>query len=123
MSSDERHPLRSNQDDLESAGDQPNRSSAHSGASAIKDLFKQLDRGFSGRRHSFKDPSHSHSRSSSVDHHFVDGRDVLADGAPPEWALLLIGCLIGLAAGLCVALFNYGVSFYLMCLSFKRNFL
>ncbi|KAJ4725444.1 Chloride channel protein [Melia azedarach] len=109
MSSDERHPLRSNQDDLESAEDQPNRSSAHSGASAIKDLFKQLDRGFSGRRHSFKDPSHSHSRSSSVDHHFVDGRDVLADGAPPEWALLLIGCLIGLAAGLCVALFNYGV--------------
>ncbi|KAJ0102716.1 hypothetical protein Patl1_03668 [Pistacia atlantica] len=73
------------------------------------------DRGFSGRRLTFKDPSHSisplrsHSRSSSFDHHYVDGRDVLADSAPPEWALLLIGCLLGLASGLCVAFFNKGV--------------
>ncbi|KAK1619761.1 hypothetical protein QYE76_025278 [Lolium multiflorum] len=33
----------------------------------------------------------------------------LADGAPPEWALLLIGCLLGLATGICVAAFNRGV--------------
>ncbi|XP_074311281.1 chloride channel protein CLC-f [Silene latifolia] len=30
-------------------------------------------------------------------------------GDPPEWALLLIGCLLGLATGLCVAAFNRGV--------------
>ncbi|KAF3329789.1 chloride channel protein CLC-f-like protein [Carex littledalei] len=36
-------------------------------------------------------------------------RDELADGAPPEWALLLIGCLLGLATGVCVAAFNRGV--------------
>ncbi|KAJ4811129.1 Chloride channel protein [Rhynchospora pubera] len=35
--------------------------------------------------------------------------DELADGAPPEWALLLIGCLLGLATGVCVAAFNRGV--------------
>ncbi|KGN55984.1 chloride channel protein CLC-f [Cucumis sativus] len=31
------------------------------------------------------------------------------DTAPPEWALLLIACLLGLATGLCVAAFNIGV--------------
>jgi len=36
--------------------------------------------------------------------------DVLGDGAPPEWALLLVGCLLGLATGICVAAFNRGVS-------------
>ncbi|CAA7015455.1 unnamed protein product [Microthlaspi erraticum] len=40
---------------------------------------------------------------------FDDGSDVLGDSAPPEWALLLIGCLIGVAAGICVAGFNKGV--------------
>lgn len=36
-------------------------------------------------------------------------QDRLGEGAPPEWALLLIGCLLGLATGLCVAAFNHGV--------------
>jgi hypothetical protein len=36
--------------------------------------------------------------------------DELGDGAPPEWALLLLGCLLGLATGICVAAFNRGVS-------------
>jgi hypothetical protein len=36
--------------------------------------------------------------------------DKLGDGAPPEWALLLVGCLLGLATGICVAAFNRGVS-------------
>ncbi|CAI9088104.1 OLC1v1022346C3 [Oldenlandia corymbosa var. corymbosa] len=35
--------------------------------------------------------------------------EMLGDFAPPEWALLLIGCLLGLATGLCVAAFNRGV--------------
>ncbi|KAI3974322.1 hypothetical protein MKX01_030991 [Papaver californicum] len=39
----------------------------------------------------------------------ASNHDPLADGAPPEWALLLIGCLLGLATGLCVAAFNHGV--------------
>lgn len=43
-------------------------------------------------------------------------RDELADGAPPEWALLLIGCLLGLATGVCVAAFNRGVRFLFFCL-------
>lgn len=36
--------------------------------------------------------------------------DELGDAAPPEWVLLLIGCLLGLATGICVAAFNRGVS-------------
>ncbi|XP_006651454.2 chloride channel protein CLC-f-like [Oryza brachyantha] len=35
--------------------------------------------------------------------------DELGDGAPPEWALLLVGCLLRLATGVCVAEFNHGV--------------
>ncbi|CAO2184125.1 unnamed protein product [Urochloa humidicola] len=35
--------------------------------------------------------------------------DELGDGAPPEWALLLVGCLLGLTTGICVAAFNRGV--------------
>lgn len=31
------------------------------------------------------------------------------DKTPPEWALLVLGCLLGLATGLCVAAFNRGV--------------
>lgn len=126
MSSDERRPLRSsNQEDLESAPDSPsNRTSTPSAAGGIKDLFKQLDRRFSDRRITFKDPPLSHSRSSSFDHHnYVDARDSLTESAPPEWALLLIGCLLGLASGLCVAFFNKGVSFYwiLIFLSWSLN--
>ncbi|KAK4276400.1 hypothetical protein QN277_019348 [Acacia crassicarpa] len=92
------------------------------GGSPFKGFLKKLDREFSGRRHSFKrdqrenregrDESHSHSR--HYNHHHVldlhvDSDDALGDSAPPEWALLLIGCLLGLATGLCVAAFNKGV--------------
>ncbi|PKA51354.1 Chloride channel protein CLC-f [Apostasia shenzhenica] len=35
--------------------------------------------------------------------------DELGDGAPPEWALLLISCLLGVVTGICVAAFNRGV--------------
>ncbi|XP_023005299.1 chloride channel protein CLC-f-like isoform X1 [Cucurbita maxima] len=35
--------------------------------------------------------------------------DNVDDTAAPEWALLLIACLLGLATGLCVAAFNMGV--------------
>ncbi|CDY42374.1 BnaA08g00400D [Brassica napus] len=86
----------------------------------VRNLLKHLDRRFSlsGRRLSFKrlenirvDRSHHHPSSSSPlsaagEEDGVDDRD---DDAPPEWALLLIGCLIGVAAGICVAGFNKGV--------------
>ncbi|KAK7849468.1 chloride channel protein clc-f [Quercus suber] len=74
------------------------------------------------RRHSFKrllDRTISSSSSSSVrdrdrDPVVVDADPsddaVLTDaGAPPEWVLLLLGCLLGLATGLFVAAFNKGV--------------
>lgn len=91
------------------------------GGSPFKGFLQKLDREFSGRRHSFKrdqrenrerrDESHSHSHHHH--HHVldlhVDSDDALGDSAPPEWALLLIGCLLGLATGLCVAVFNKGV--------------
>ncbi|KAL2455128.1 Chloride channel protein CLC-f [Abeliophyllum distichum] len=89
------------------------------------DLLKRLDRGLSasGRRLSVKlrsdrDPHRlSSSSPSSTLHsdHGVNsnagggGDDFLGDSAPPEWALLLIGCLLGVATGLCVASFNRGV--------------
>lgn len=48
---------------------------------------------------------------------------MLGDGAPPEWALLLIGCLLGVATGLCVASFNRGVSSSsYFCSSFLLDF-
>ncbi|GLT26453.1 hypothetical protein SLA2020_015160 [Shorea laevis] len=102
-------------DDVEAQGN--NSATSNSSNNAFKDIFKRLDRGFSGRRHNYKrlDGEHS-STSSSVDrnhddHQYanVDGADALGDSAPPEWALLLIGCLLGLASGLCVAAFNKGV--------------
>lgn len=105
---------------------------------AFKDLLlKHLDGvgGLSGRRNSFKrldgnwdrdrgresNRRESRERRSPVDqlrhssNHDppagIDGNDELADSAPPEWALLLLGCILGLATGLFVAAFNKGVSF------------
>ncbi|XVF70997.1 hypothetical protein PTKIN_Ptkin11bG0206600 [Pterospermum kingtungense] len=127
--SDQRHLLRSNSheheeekdDDEVDGGDvesQLFRSSNNNNNHAFKDLFKHLDRGFSSSRlHSFKrlDGDRDRDRSSphSPDHHqvyaVVDAADSLGDSAPPEWALLLIGCLLGVASGFFVAAFNKGV--------------
>ncbi|XP_058114494.1 chloride channel protein CLC-f-like [Magnolia sinica] len=72
----------------------------------IRDILKQLDRRLSGprlsRRHLDREADSPFDRSPPP-------QDSLSDGAPPEWALLLIGCLLGLATGLCVAAFNLGV--------------
>lgn len=81
----------------------------------VSDLLKRLDRGFTGRRDKRLDRDHSPavnhaaSGSGSGGGVGVGNDDILADSAPPEWALLLIGCLLGLATGLCVAAFNRGV--------------
>ncbi|XP_073154441.1 chloride channel protein CLC-f isoform X2 [Henckelia pumila] len=105
--------------DLERGGTQsPYRKNAasnnHQGC-LPSDLSNRLDRGFSGsgRRLSVKLRSdHRFSSSShSTSNHCVSANadDFLGDSAPPEWALLLIGCLLGVATGLCVAAFNRAV--------------
>lgn len=85
-----------------------------SSGKGITDLIKRLDRRFSSPRRHKRDQTKTHSRvssTSSIDR--GDGEDeILGDGAPPEWALLLLGCLLGLATGLCVAGFNRGVSVF-----------
>lgn len=105
----------------------------------LKDLLKRLDRSFSNRRLSasrrisdadrrYHRRSSSASSPSHLDHGVntfisssnngnvnrignvnVRDEEIVGDFSPPEWALLLIGCLLGLATGLCVAAFNRGV--------------
>jgi len=63
----------------------------------------------SRRRHHHH--QHRHQYHNHLDDSDPDGQTGMeALGDPPEWALLLIGCLLGLASGLCVAAFNRGVS-------------
>ncbi|XP_022143472.1 chloride channel protein CLC-f isoform X2 [Momordica charantia] len=67
-----------------------------------------------GRSRAASTSSDRHNNFNSHPHHAptaIDGEidDNLDDTAPPEWALLLIACLLGLATGLCVAAFNIGV--------------
>ncbi|XVE50965.1 hypothetical protein DITRI_Ditri01bG0204800 [Diplodiscus trichospermus] len=124
--SDQSHLLRSNTDkdeeDDNNDGEEldDDLESQRGNSNAIKDLFKHFDRRFSARRLSFKrldrDRDRDHSCQLSLDHrhhhhhaYVVDAADALGDSAPPEWALLLIGCLLGLASGLFVAAFNKGV--------------
>lgn len=108
------------------------------GVGAFKDLLlKHLDGAgkLSGRRNSFKRLEGNmdresnrrgesrerrspapvdqlrHSSNHDASSAGIDENDELADSAPPEWALLLLGCILGLATGLFVAAFNKGVSF------------
>ncbi|KAL1566924.1 chloride channel protein CLC-f-like [Salvia divinorum] len=112
--------LRSNSDDdLEHGACQSPKTSTSSstskGASLASDLLKRLDRGLSasGRRltvhHRVSSSSSPPSSPSPSDRPNAASDDSLGDGAPPEWALLLIGCLLGVATGLFVAIFNRGV--------------
>lgn len=137
--SDRNQLLRSNpsvssskEGDSESQGGSHNNNSNRS-SRGIRDLLKlHLDRGLSlsGRRLSpsrldSENPSHHHLHPPPPppvhidhDHHLdvadaVSTGDALGDSAPPEWALLLVGCLLGLATGLCVAAFNHGVCHYI----------
>nr|GEV18716.1 chloride channel protein CLC-f-like [Tanacetum cinerariifolium] len=86
-----------------------------SGRISKSSIWNRLDRAFSGKRLSIKKRSPRGVRWTERDRVLSPrngggGEDeVLADGAPPEWALLLISCLLGLATGLCVAAFNRGV--------------
>ncbi|XP_027330257.1 chloride channel protein CLC-f isoform X2 [Abrus precatorius] len=115
--SDQRRLLGSSEDDVEARGSEHvaingnNNNSTHNNNRGFKDLLR-----LSGQRHSFKrvdkDEDRRNANRDRDSHSHVDldsSVDVLGDGAPPEWALLLIGCLIGLTTGLFVALFNKGV--------------
>lgn len=95
-----------------------------SSSKGITDLLKRLDRGFSNRRSTSVKRTDRGDQPSSSDHgvsssnHCRDDDEILGESAPPEWALLLVGCLLGVATGLCVAAFNRGVSkdFHLVCI-------
>lgn len=83
---------------------------AESEEKGFNGFLKKLDREFSGNSRERRDGPHTtttHSHSHVMDVDDVDA--ALGESAPPEWALLLIGCLLGLATGLCVAAFNKGV--------------
>ncbi|WOG99860.1 hypothetical protein DCAR_0519216 [Daucus carota subsp. sativus] len=104
MSSDQITLLRSNSDSSEE--DIEGQNQLHTPTKGVTDLIKRLDRRFSPRRKR-GDLVKTHSASaSSIEPSAAD--EILGDGAPPEWALLLLGCLLGLATGLCVAGFNRG---------------
>lgn len=74
------------------------------GGSGFKDLLLHGGGSSSGRRLSF---GRLHTRSTPPPPHGNHS-------APPEWALLLVGCLLGLATGLFVAAFNNGVCLVLV---------
>ncbi|KAL5708389.1 hypothetical protein ACHQM5_019189 [Ranunculus cassubicifolius] len=74
---------------------------AQSKRKAANDVPKQLNGGHSFQR--LRSHSYNHLDNDLSSHETLD------DGAPPEWALLLIGCLLGLTTGIFVAAFNRGV--------------
>ena len=130
-SEDHRILLRSNPST--SAPDLENQGSGTTRKKGIGELLRQLDRGISGRRLTRR---HSDPRGESTplspsslnpsSHITSSSPDELGDGAPPEWALLLIGCLLGVATGVCVAAFNRGASYRMkfspFCLVFLMDF-
>ncbi|RAL41077.1 unnamed protein product [Cuscuta campestris] len=105
----------------EKEGDLEAQASPRGPNKGIADLLKRLDRSLSGRKSpTVKWPNRDRSSASysplgrgvdpgSSGNNDGEEDEVLGDSAPPEWALLLVGCLLGLATGLCVAVFNRGV--------------
>lgn len=106
----------------EKEGDLEAQSSPRTPNKGATDLVKRLDRNLSGRKSpaSAKRSNREHSspsasplsrrvEASGFCNNNAGEDEVLGDSAPPEWALLLVGCLLGLATGLCVAVFNRGV--------------
>ncbi|CAO2040901.1 unnamed protein product [Urochloa humidicola] len=90
-----------------------------SGGGGVRGLLRHLERRMSARGSGAGRRQHQHyqqldrpappQRQRERADAAMEDDDELGDGAPPEWALLLIGCLLGLATGICVAAFNRGV--------------
>ncbi len=104
-------PLRSGAGALPSSADPDSPSTPR--RSRVRELLRSLDRRLSSRgrhhRHAAEGAAAS-PRGGGGGEPGSEDSDELGDGAPPEWALLLVGCLLGLATGICVAAFNRGVS-------------
>ncbi|KAK7322405.1 hypothetical protein VNO77_25784 [Canavalia gladiata] len=117
--SDQRRLLGSLEDDVEARGSELAVINGNGNSNSNNKGYRDLLR-VSGQRHSFTRLDKGEERDRR-DHHRDQNRDhvahvdldssvdVLGESAPPEWALLLIGCLIGLTTGLLVAVFNKGV--------------
>ena len=111
MAGSDLEPLRAGAAALPSSSDPD--SPATPRRSRMRDLLRNLDRRLSNRSRGGEGaaaPGHSGAEAGASPRRGEEDSDELGDGAPPEWALLLVGCLLGLATGICVAAFNRGVS-------------
>jgi hypothetical protein len=115
MAGSDLEPLRTGAAALPSSSD-PDSPAATPRRSRVKDLLRNLDRRLSNRSRGGEGvgvgaaAGHGGGEAGVSPRRGEEDSDELGDGAPPEWALLLVGCLLGLATGICVAAFNRGVS-------------
>ncbi|RLM60876.1 chloride channel protein CLC-f [Panicum miliaceum] len=110
MAGSDLEPLRAGAAALPSSSDPD--SPATPRRSRMRDLLRNLDRRLSNRSRGGEGAAaagHSGGEAGASPRRGEEDSDELGDGAPPEWALLLVGCLLGLATGICVAAFNRGV--------------
>uniref|UniRef100_A0A453RID2 Uncharacterized protein n=1 Tax=Aegilops tauschii subsp. strangulata TaxID=200361 RepID=A0A453RID2_AEGTS len=111
MAHSDLEPLRSGAAALPSSSDPDSPTTPR--RNRVRELLRNLDRRLSSRgRHNHVDsgPASPTAAGEAGAPRREEESDELGDGAPPEWALLLVGCLLGLATGICVAAFNRGVS-------------
>nr|ACG30368.1 hypothetical protein [Zea mays] len=109
MAGSDLEPLRASAAALPSSSD-PDSPAVTPRRSRVRDLLRNLDRRLSNRSRGGADAGHGGGEAGASPRRPEEDSDELGDGAPPEWALLLVGCLLGLATGICVAVFNRGVS-------------
>ncbi|KAF7100938.1 hypothetical protein CFC21_102375 [Triticum aestivum] len=110
MAHSDLEPLRSGAAALPSSSDPDSPTTPR--RNRVRELLRNLDRRLSSRgRHNHVDsgPASPTAAGEAGAPRREEESDELGDGAPPEWALLLVGCLLGLATGICVAAFNRGV--------------
>jgi len=116
MAGSDLEPLRTGAAALPSSSD-PDSPAATPRRSRVRDLLRNLDRRLSNRSRGGGEgvgaaaaAGHGGGEAGASPSRGEEDSDELGDGAPPEWAMLLVGCLLGLATGICVAAFNRGVS-------------
>jgi len=119
MAGSDLEPQRTGAAALTSSSD-PDSPAATPRRSRVRDLLRNLDRRLSNRSRggggegagaaAAAAAGHGGGEAGASPRRGEEDSDELGDGAPPEWALLLVGCLLGLATGICVAAFNRGVS-------------